>query len=209
MKPLLHIAFVALLAAPAVAQQPPEIPLDAPAPDAVDPFEHIAEDFESAVYETGGFDLRSVSGAVWSTGGDAARLELQLHGWAQRVDEDFYCENAGFAGCSDVAGGWVGFEAVFDIARNLELRLRLGTSASNHSIAADAGASIIWWFSRHVGLALGVGYLHALPVGGDESAVPAMYEFDRAFTHETPYDMPGGRGAAGTWFGGFGLITRD
>lgn len=175
-----------------------------------DPLDAIFEDWRQHEYASGTLTMRSAGGSAWSVGNGPARLQLRLDGWSQQVQDDPFCLEAGLAGCTDLAGGRVGLEASFDLARNLELRLTVGASGATNSVAADAGASIIWWFSEHVGLVLGLGYLQPLPGANENSAVPAMLDFERSFTHETPYDLPepGTRGT-GQWFGGFGLITRD
>lgn len=175
-----------------------------------DPIEAIFQDWETYEYRSGTLSMRSAGGSMWSVGNGPARLELRLDGWSQDVLEDPFCENAGLAGCQDDAGARMALQASFDIARNLELRFHVGASGASNSMAADAGASIVWWFSDHVGLVLGFGYLLPLPVGASQSAVPAMLDFEQAFTHESPYDLPDNTNRGnGNWFGGFGLITRD
>lgn len=175
-----------------------------------DALDLILDDWRASEVRSGTLTMRRAGGTLWSAGNGPASLELRLDGWSQDAADDPFCLEGGPAGCGDAAGARVGLEASFDLARNLELRLTVGTSGAANAIAADLGASIIWWFSEHVGLVVGFGYLQPLP-GTGHSAVPAMLDFERAFTHETPYDTPDPQtgGGGGQWFGGFGLITRD
>ncbi len=49
-----------------------------------------------------------------------------------------------------------GARVSFDVARNLEVRLETALLGSSTDVGASATAALVWWFSRRVGLQLGV-----------------------------------------------------
>ena len=66
--------------------------------------------------------------------------------------------DAGYAPAS--AAAVFGARVSFDVARNLEVRLETALQGSATDVGASATAALVWWFSRRVGLQLGVtGYV--------------------------------------------------
>ncbi len=162
-------------------------------------------------------DFRTTGVSLWEHEAGISTTRLQLSGWSESVTERPGCTSPGITGCSDAIGSRLSLDLSVDLGRHFEWVNAVGAGVSNRSLSADLSTSLVWWFAPNTGLAVTVGYAHAVALGTivpgnpqeERSTLNAAAEFDAIFANETPFDLPDPGAPQGSWFGGLSLVGRE